>query len=126
MFCEVIPHVLDFRFPVYKEIFFYLVLYTIKYHIHCLGDFFLTVVENIPSAAELCVFIGVVGWEKPSSLRLIQRGIDFFLLWKILPTSTLAAEEESTTCLSILYYMWIGIFFGVVGVEILYGCMDER
>ena len=48
MFCEVIPHVLTFCFPVYKEnLLFNPVLHPIKSHIYCPGPFFLTVAVMI-------------------------------------------------------------------------------
>ena len=54
--------------------------------------------------------VGVCGWGKPSSLRVMRRGTDVCQLWKIPPTYSLAVED--TTCLSILYYVWVVPFDG--------------
>ena len=64
----------------------------------------------IYAAAELSVLIGVGSWGKPSSSRVIRRGIDVFPLWKSLPNSDSAAE--ATMCISIMHYVWIGPFAG--------------
>ena len=87
--------------------------------------FFITVVVTMPSAAELSVFIGVGGWVKPSSWSVILRGTVVWPLWNSPLTSDSAAD--ATTCLRILYSVWIGTFsgggrfgdfFGSVGSEL--------
>ena len=62
------------------------------------------------SAAELSVFIGVVGWVKPILWSVIIMGTAVFPLWNNPPTSSL--DADATTCLSILHYVWIGTFAG--------------
>ena len=126
MFCEIIPHFLTSWFPLNERFFlFYPVLHTIKLHVHCLGNFCLTVAVTMPSAAELYVFIGVGGWVKPSSWSAILRSTDVCPLWNSPSTSALAAD--ATTCLRILNSVWIGTFagggrfgdfFGSVGSEL--------
>ena len=64
----------------------------------------------MPSAAELSVFIGVGGWVKPSSWSVIIRGTTVCPLWNIPPTSS--SDSDATTCLRILYSVWIGPFAG--------------
>ena len=110
IFCEVIPNVLFYWFPVYKEILFHPLLCPIKYHIHCLRLFRLVVVVKLPSESELYNLIGIGGWLKPSSLRVMRRGKAVFPLCKSLPTSAL--EVKATKCLSILHSVWIGTFAG--------------
>ena len=40
IFREIVPHVLDFWFPINKKVFlFYPVLHSIKSHVHCRGPF---------------------------------------------------------------------------------------
>ena len=63
--------------------------------------FCLTVEVKMPSAAELSVFIGVVGWVKSSSWSVILRGTAVCPLCYSPPTSALAAD--ATTCLRILH-----------------------
>ena len=72
--------------------------------------FCLTVAVTIPLAAELSVFIGVGGWVKLSSWSVIHRGADVCPLWNSPPTS--ASATDATTCLRILYSVWIGTFAG--------------
>ena len=64
----------------------------------------------MPLAAELSVFIGVVGWVKPSSWSVILRGTNVCPFWKSPLTSDAAAV--ATTCLRILHSVWIGPFAG--------------
>ena len=61
---------------------------------------------NIPSAANLSVFIGIDGWGKLSYLRVLWRVKAVLPLWIIYLTSDLATE--ATTCLRILNSLWIG------------------
>ena len=78
--------------------------------------FCLTVAVTMPSSAELSVFIGVGGWVKPSSWSVILRGTAVFPLWNSPPTSASAAD--ATTCLRILYSVWMGTFLVAGGLEI--------
>ena len=72
--------------------------------------FYLIVAVTMPSAAELSVFIEVGDWVKPSSWSVIIRVNAVCPLWNSPQTSTSAAD--ATTCLRILYSMWIGPFAG--------------
>ena len=72
--------------------------------------FYLTLAVTMPSAVELSVLVGVGDWVKPSSWSLICRGTAVFPLWKSSLISTSAAD--ATTCLRILYSVWIGPFSG--------------
>ena len=87
----------------------------------------ITVAATMPSAAELSIFIGVGGWVKPNSWSVILRVDAVCPLWNSPPTSALVAD--ATTCLRILYYVWIwpfsggggfGVVFGSVGSELRY------
>ena len=87
--------------------------------------FCLTVAVTMTLAAELSVFIGVGGWVKQSSWSVILRGTAVFPLWNSPPTPALAVD--ATTCLRIMYSVWIGQFsgggrfgdfFGSVGSEL--------
>ena len=100
---------LKYWFSVYKEIlFFNLVLHPIRFHIHFLGNFSITVPVIITSETDLSVFIGVDGWGKPISLRVMRRGAAVCPLWKSPLNYDLAVE--ATTCLSIMHSVWIGPF----------------
>ena len=72
--------------------------------------FCLTVAVVMPLAAELSVFVGVGGWVKPSSWSVILRGTDVCSLWN--SPSTYYSVADATTCLRILYSVWIGPFSG--------------
>ena len=65
---------------------------------------------TIPSAAEFSVLIGFGGWVKPISWSVTRRGTAVCPLWNSPPTSFLIADV--TTCLRILYFVWIGPFTG--------------
>ena len=72
--------------------------------------FCLEVAVIMPSVVDLSVLIGIGGWVKPSSLRVMRRNTAFPRLCKITLTSYLAAE--ATTYLSILNSVWIDPFYG--------------
>ena len=111
MFCEIFPHVLTSCFPI-KEKYFCFHLSFIQYNrvSIALDLFCLTVVVTMPSAAELSVFISVGGWVKPSSWSAIISGTAVFQLWTIPLTSDSAAN--ASTCLRIVYSVWIEAFYG--------------
>ena len=72
--------------------------------------FCITVAVNMPSAAELHVFIMVGGWVEPSSWSVILRGTTVCPLWN--SPRNYASAAETTTCLRILNSIWIGPFAG--------------
>ena len=72
--------------------------------------FYITVAVTMPLDEELSFFIGFDGWVKPSSWSVIRRGTAVCPLCNSPPTS--ASAVDASTCLRILYSVWIKPFTG--------------
>ena len=111
MFCEIIPHFLTSWFPVNVKVFlFYPVLHPIKLNVHCLGPFLSNRSGDDALGRRVVCFYWGGGWVKSSSWSVIIRGTTVYPLWNSPPTS--ASSADATTCLRILYSVWIRPFSG--------------
>ena len=69
-----------------------------------------------PMAVELSTRTGVGGWGWPSSSRVVRRGVASLVLWKRVPNSASAAEENT---IFIMAARWRMVPFRMSGPDLL-------